>query len=542
MKRTLFTTFSFALVLLSASHSFAQPLHQRIDKHIAAGMENYESNAAPIASDEEFLRRIYLDLTGRIPTTEQARTFLKDKSSDKREKLIDTLLGSMLYSRHMATVFDVMWIERRADKYVKDSEWLVYLQKSFENNKPYDQLVREVLAADGTDAKNRGPAKFYLDRLADKDVVTKDVSRLFLGMNLQCAQCHDHPMVNHYRQDFYYGIYAFYNRSYIFTDRKKKLTFLAEKAEGKVKFESVFVPKVSKETGPRLPNGELVKEPSFPKGQEYKVKPSKTVGGVPKFSRRAQISGMLASAENELFKRNAVNRLWHMMMGRGLVNPVDFDHPDNPPSHPELMELLAEEFAAMKFDIKAFLRELALSKTYQRSSQMPSGKELPPEDKFALAELRPLSPEQLGWSILEATGMIEYNRKNQKGKVTEARLYTLLSKSIRTFETTFGGQAGDPADLGFQATLDQTLFLRNGTVIRSWLAPRNSSLTYRLAQIKDDGQLAEELFLSVLSRMPTVEERQQVSDLLANNQQTRPQALQELSWALLASAEFRFNH
>ncbi len=196
----------------------------------------------------------------------------------------------------------------------------------------------------------------------------------------------------------------------------------------------------------------------------------------------------------------------------------------------------------MKFDIKAFVRELALSQTHQRSSQMPVGKEFPPEDRFAQAILRPLSPEQLAWSCMEATGYYESQRLAQKGKATEERLYTLLSKNVAPFVTVFGGQPGDPADLGFQATLDQTLFLRNGPQIRRWLAPRNGNLTYRLLKIKDETELVEELFLSVLTRYPSDEERTQVMEYLSRNQTNRTEALQELAWALIASAEFRFNH
>src|SRR5204863_2742597 len=143
----------------------------------------------------------------------------------------------------------------------------------------------------------------------------------------------------------YYGINAFLNRSFVFVDKAKKVSVFAEKAEGEVSYQSVFDTKLTKSTGPRLPDGRMVKEPKFDKGQEYVVAPAKDVRPVPKFSRRAQLAGAIASADNAQFKRTGANRLWALVMGRGIVHPVDFDHEENPPSHPELLATLADEFA-----------------------------------------------------------------------------------------------------------------------------------------------------------------------------------------------------
>src|SRR5262249_14969991 len=147
---------------------------------------------------------------GIIPTVQQTKDFLQDSSADKRAKLIDKLLDSAEYSRHWQQVFDVLWMERRTDKNVPSAQWQSFLHDAFAKNEPYDQLVRDVLSPDGTDPKTRPAAKFYLDRGGEAHVITKDVSRLFLGMNLHCAQCHDHPLVKAYKQDHYYGLYAFF--------------------------------------------------------------------------------------------------------------------------------------------------------------------------------------------------------------------------------------------------------------------------------------------------------------------------------------------
>jgi hypothetical protein len=529
------------LVLVgTAGAAFAQaPLHQRIDEGIAAGKQSFEAQAAALSSDAEFLRRIYLDLTGCIPTVDDARAFLKDSSPDKRHKLIERLLAAPAFARHMSEVFDVLLMDRRADKHVKRPEWKEYLRTSFASNRPYDDLVREILSADGADPKLRPAAKFYLDRDGEAHLLTKDISRIFLGMNLQCAQCHDHPLVDAYKQDHYYGLYAFLNRSFVFTDKAKKFSVYAEKAEGDVSYQSVFEPKVTKNSGPRLPDGPAVMEPKLEKGKEYAVAPAKDVRPVPKYSRRAQLAQQMT--DNARFKRAAANRFWFLLLGRGLVHPVEFDHEENPASHPELLALLADELAAMKYDIKAFVREIVLTKTYQRSSELPKGVKDIPEKLFAVAQLRPLSPEQLAWSTMQATGLADAERKALGAKATEQALYAKLAGNVNPFVSLFGGAPGEPADLGFQTTLDQTLFVSNGSVIRGWLAPRPGNLTSRLIELKDASTLAEELYLSVLTRLPTTEERKEVADFLAQGSD-RTAALQDLVWALVASAEFRFNH
>src|SRR5262249_14694321 len=182
------------------------------------------------ASDAEFLRRAFLDLAGTLPTAEQARDFLKDLSPDKRARLIDRLLAGPGYARRMQAAFDALLMDRRPDKHVPAAQWQAFLPAALAENTPYDQLVREILSADGTDPKARAAAKFYLDREGEPHLLTRDIGRLFLGMNLQCAQCHDHPLVRHYRQDHYYGVFAFLNRSFVFTDKAKKFSVFAEKA------------------------------------------------------------------------------------------------------------------------------------------------------------------------------------------------------------------------------------------------------------------------------------------------------------------------
>lgn len=359
---------AFIAVCMANAASADEPLHVRIDRLVAAAQVG---PASPLASDGEFLRRVYLDLTGEIPSSAETRAFLDDPSPAKRAALIDRLLASPNYARHMANVFSVMFMERRADKVIPAAEWQQYLRQSFAANKPYNQLAREILGADGVDPALRPAAKFYLDRDADPHALTRDVGRIFFGRDLQCAQCHDHPNVESYFQADYYGLFACFGRGFLFTDPKDKRVFYAEKAEGGAPFESVFDRTAKGETRPRLPGGLQLSEPAFAPGDEYTVKPSDGVRPVPKYSRRARLAEEATSGANRAFNENIANRLWAQLLGRGLVEPLDLHHVDNPPANPELLALLGNEMVAMKFDIKAFLREIALSQAYQRSVDLP---------------------------------------------------------------------------------------------------------------------------------------------------------------------------
>ncbi len=343
-----------------------QSLHERIDELIEQGSVG---PTAALCSDADFVRRIWLDLAGMIPPADEVRSFLGDAAPDKRAKLIDALLASPQFSRHMTLQLDATINERHADKGITTVEWQAYLYQALSAHKPLDQLFREVILSDGVDPALRPAAKFMLDRDCEPNVVTRDLGRLVFGMDLQCAQCHDHPLVDDYLQADYYGLYAFVSRSSVFADPKnKQARQIAELAEGEASFKSVFTGNTGDKVQPRIPKGLGVLEPVVEKGEEYVTKPSKDTRAVPKYSRRQQLAEKF---ENTLvFRRNLANRLWAQVMGRGLVHPVDAHHPANPPAHPQVLALLAEELPALKYDLRAMLRELLLTKTYQRSCEL----------------------------------------------------------------------------------------------------------------------------------------------------------------------------
>ena len=366
----LLVVFAFLQNAGSAADSSDAPLHIRINVLIDSARVG---PPAPQAGDAEFLRRVCLDLTGMPPSVDEVREFLADKTAEKRARKIDRLLSDPLFARQWATTLDVMLMERRPNVNVTADEWQAYLLRAAQSNRPLNQVLYELLSANGADAKLRAPARFFLDRGSEPNLITRDVGRIFFGRDMQCAQCHNHPIVKDYQQSDYFGLLAFISPGYAVTRKegKKDVTFHAERAGTDLAFDSVFVKNDKHVTGPRLPGGAELPEPASPPGDEYQVKPADGVIAVPKFSRRSKLASLTTGGSNRTFNENIANRLWAVMMGRGLVHPVDLHHPSNPPSHPALLKLLADEIVVRNFNVRDFLRELALTKVYQQAIDSP---------------------------------------------------------------------------------------------------------------------------------------------------------------------------
>ena len=397
--KTFLSTQIAATLFLAASSFAEEPLHARIDALIAAA---HPEGQAAIAGDAEFLRRAYLALHGVIPTAVQARAFLADAVPDKRGKLVDALLADPQYAKWMAVRFDVMLMERRGEEHTKALPWREWLEESIRANKPWDALVRELLTADGADEKTRHLARWLLERQADPNALTKEAARLFLGRDIGCSQCHNHPRIDDYLQRDYAGLQAFFSRTYLFRPDAAKPGLVGEQAAGETTYTSVFT-KVGGETKPRLPGEAEVAEPA---PGEWAVPPNPkdaNVRPVPKESRRARLAAALGDGHHPAFRRNIANRLWALVFGRGLVEPLDLQHSANPPSNPALLDLLAERIAAMKFDTRAFVRELALTDAFQRTLDVL---EPAPEITKAAAEKMP-GLEQEAAALASALAAVE---------------------------------------------------------------------------------------------------------------------------------------
>lgn len=529
-----------------------EPLHKRIDKLLAAKASG--QTFRPQADDAEFVRRVYLDLVGRIPSISEARAFLADTTADKRTKLIDSLLASPEYPRRMQELFNVVLMERRGE----NPAWDAFLKASFEANKPWDQLVKEIIHPDANNEATRAAAWFHTRRLekvgqqeTDYPGLTRDVGRLFLGIDLQCAQCHNHLFIDEYKQVDFQGLYSVFGNTFIRTDTK--FPALGEKLmTKKLEFVSVFDP-IKRETGPKVPFGPEIPLPPPPEKPPEKKPAKPDPNAPPSFSALEALAEKLPTAENTLFARNIVNRLWFVMLGRGLVHPLDLHHGKNPASHPEILELVSKEFAAGKFDVKGLLRELALTDAYQRTSVLAGA--APPKETYLVANEKRMSAEQLLWSVLEAAGerdrmvnpggMPKASEKPSGEKPAEAKPgekpAVSLAELQKRFVKAFANPAKEP-EYDFNASVQGALFLLNDEQIRRLFEPRSGNLVERLSKLPDDGAVAEELYLSVLTRRPTKEEQSDVAEFLAKRADKRAVALGQLAWALAASIEFCVNH
>lgn len=512
-----------------------EALHLRIDRLLITAARG--KPVSPPADDGEFLRRVSLDLAGTLPTAEAARAFLASADPAKRRKAIDALLAGADYPRRMAERFHLMLMERLGDH----PAWSAYLHEAFRRNRPWDVLARELLRAAPDGEGPAGAAFFVAKRLenygqnpVDYPALARDVGRLFLGKDLRCAQCHDHLFIKEYKQGDFQGLFTFVQNAYL-ADPAKML--VAEKPlAGKTEFVSVLTQE-GKATGPRLPGRGEVAVPTFDKGKEYVTPPDRKTRrpGVPRFSPLTELAREVPASPD--FARNAVNRVWALLLGRGLVHPLDLHHAGNPPSHPELLDLLAREFIAHKYDLKWLMREVVLTDAYQRSSRLPEGVTKLDPTRFLTALEKPLTAEQLLWATLQATG----ERDPVAAASATGGKTTPLEQARAKFVKAFAGTVREPED-ELDPSLKGALFLLNDPLLLSWLTPRGGNLIDRLSKTGDDG-VASELYLSVLTRQPAAEESAAVVAFLhGKTGERRTRALAHLAWALLASTEFLVNH
>jgi hypothetical protein len=505
----------------------AEPLHLRIDAMVAAKAKADGIPLGPRADDSEFVRRVYLDVGGRIPTADEAKAFLADGSDDKRLKLIDKLLAAPEYADRMADLFHVVLMERLGD----NPEWTKFLRASFAKNEKWDAMVRKMLRADPKDTAQPGAAFWLSKRLenygqnaVEYSALTRDVGRLFLGKNFQCCECHDHLTVDDYKQQHFQGLHAFFKNTYLVNSAKM---IVGERpTTEKAPFASVFT-KAPMATSPALPGQTMLDIPTLPKGGEFAELPDKRTGtpGVLKFSPLKEISERLPVKTNIDFTRNGSNRIWFLLTGRGIVHPLDLHHSGNPPSHPELLTLLAGEFADSGFDIKFLFREIALTETYQRSSKLPAGvKDAPHAKYFAVALERRLTAEQLLQSVIVATGADPKSADLLRPKYVRA----------------FANQPREPED-EVTPSLKSALFVLHDEAVLGLLKPKPGNLVERAAALSD-GEAIDAIYLAILSRAPSAEEKAAVVKVLAKHPESRTEAIGRVAWALVASMEFGVNH
>jgi hypothetical protein len=509
-----------------------QSIEKVVDHYIDAGLREEGVAPAPPADDAALLRRLTLDLVGRIPTVAEAAAYLAASDPDKRLKLVERLMASPGFVRHQATEFDTMMMEGTRGS-IRE-----YLLKAFADNRPWDQIYREVLLPSDADPKRKGAAEFVRQRLKDVDQLANEVSVTFFGVNISCAKCHDHPRVPDWKQDHFYGMKSFFNRTF------DNGGFIAEREFGVIKFKTTKGEE--RQAKMMFLTGKIVDDPGMKeptKDEEKKekerfesFKKSKTPPPPPSFSARARLVELsLQPGQREFFSRAIVNRVWHRFFGHGLVMPLDQMHSENPPSHPELLQWLARDMEEHGYDLRRLIRGLVLSKAYARSSRWQS-ENLPRVQLFAVANVRLLTPMQLAASARLAT-TDPASLANLKPEELEKHLEA-LENSARGLASLIP-PAGENSQIGVSEAL---LFSNNDQIMKEYLADGGDRLIGRMKQLTDRKARIDLAVRSVLCRMPGEEEVKLLDAYLGRRDDRAVEGCRQLVWALLTSAEFRFNY
>ena len=486
-------------------------LIELVDQRIDEKLFQAKLAAAEQADDAEFLRRAHLDLTGSIPRVADVRRFLKDERPDKRARLVDELLASPAHANHLANIWRSLMLPggmnlEQINSIVGVQNWL---RQRFVENLRYDNLVSDLLVASaGSDA---GPALYYTSLELAPEKLASSTARIFLGLQIECAECHDHPF-DKWKQHDFWG-YA---------------SFFAQLQRGDMSGPGMQFQVNDLNVGEvKLPNTDEVVPPKFPSGGA----PAADEFG----SRRQKLAIWMASRDNPYLARAAVNRVWSIMFGRGLVEPVDDLGPHNSPSHPELLDELTQYFIDTGFDLRELFRTLALTKTYQRTSRWTAA--AAPAELYAHMPVKSLSAEQLYDSL---------NRvlvRRSQGQMPGLNLRSpLLDPQRQQFLTKMQVQGKSPLD--YQAGILQALTLINGAdLTEATTAERGPLLLALDSPLFGDGDRLETMFLATVTREPTASERDVfLKHINSRSPSEKAKAWSDVLWALLNTAEFGTNH
>lgn len=496
----------------------ATELAQQIDIQVNLALQAKQIPASPPADDAVFLRRVYLDIAGTIPPLDRVESFLNDAQSDKRAQVIDELLQSPEYARHMTDQWREHLIPSTAAAARRRHETgIQWLEEAFKTNRPYDEFVRGVLTAEGFQREN-GATTFLLTHQS-LDEVTDRLSRVLLGVQITCAQCHDHPFTD-WKQADYWGTAAFFSKVKHQYERINNVEHYGVSERGDRK--PIMTPPSHKEFPPTFLGGV---KPELNKNEPY----------LPVFV------DWLASDENPYFARAFVNRLWRSLMGRGLVEPVDDLRKDNPGTHPELLELLGEQFRLNGFDIHYLLSAITLSDAYQRTSRALDANR---EDALLYSHMpvKVMSPHAQYDSILTVMRLGDPSPappKEEAPKLSDDEKLKAIQRVRGTrdsYASFFKGE-DNPSPTSYEAGVPQALRLMNSQEMH-----RGTRVVSALSQKNNQPEsLIEQIYLAALARCPTDDEREIVLRYV-KSQPDANRALADVIWALLNSTEFVTNH
>jgi len=534
--------FCGALAFLSlglATHAAAadllapgMPAENVIDTYVDAHLKKNKVAAVKQAEDGNVVRRVTLDLIGRVPTPGEIQAYVDSRDVKKREQLVDQLLDSPEFVDHQVNEFD--WMIMQGSGSLRE-----YLTLAFREKRSWDRMFRDLLLSDAKAEESKQAVDFIKTRTRDLDRMTNDVSSVFFGVNISCAQCHDHPLAPDWKQDHFYGLKSFLSRTY------ENGGFVGERDYGLVTY---LTPKGEQRQAKLMYlTGKLIDEPqaSEPDNQAKKkeqellksLADKKQAPPKPSFSRRAKlVETALASDQRSFFARSIVNRVWYRLIGHGLVMPIDQMHSGNPPTHPELLAWLARDLADHDFDLRRLIRGVVLSQTYSRSSFWDSGRR-PDGSLFAVAQVRPLTPHQFGASLKIVTADPE-SWKQAKTPEEASRRAASLASSGRGWANQF-----QPVTDNFQVGVGESLmFANDAKVVSEFLADGNDRLVGRMKQLAENDEQVDCAVKAVLGRDAAKEEQQALVAYLSKRQDRSVVALQQVVWSLLASSEFRFNY
>jgi hypothetical protein len=490
-----------------------EPTDNYIDELVASKLKKLRIAPSGLCDDRTYIRRVYIDLIGLSPTPAEIRAFVESTDPAKYAALVDRLLARKEFTEIWVNQWAEMLQIRSSINISYKSMFLYYnwLVDQIARDVPMDRMVRELLSASGGTFKE--PATNFYQGTTEALPMAENVAQAFIGMRIQCAQCHNHPF-DRWRQDDYYGFVAFFAQ----IGRK----------QGEDYRETIVFNSGGGET--THPVGGRVMAPKFLGGE------TPDVAGK---DRRAVLADWLASPRNPFFARSFVNRVWAHFFGVGIVEPVDDFRVSNPATNPELLDELGKRFTDSQYNLKRICREICLSRTYRRSTARNASNETD-ERNFAHANLRRIKAENL----LDIISQVTETKDKFQGLPLGARAVQIADGGTSTyFLTTFGRATRETVcscEVKMEPTLSQALHLLNGDTVNGKI--RQGRVVARMLEAKKStDEITTELYSRSLGREPTAEELKKIQTIVATNP-NKEQALEDVFWALLNSREFLFNH
>ncbi len=495
-----------------------------VDEHASAKFRELGLEPSPLCDDATFVRRAFLDAVGTLPTAQQSREFIDSAEPNKRERLVDRLLGLTgdpaldIHNDQYAAYWTLKWsdlIRNNSNTVGDQGMWALHnwIRESFRMNRPFNEFVSELVTAKGSIYMN-GPANYFRIN-GDSSALTESTAQLFLGVRLECAKCHHHPFEK-YSQADYYGLAAFFSR----IGSKSSEEF------GLFGGESVVIVQTSGEVG-------------HPKtGQQM---PPTPLGGVPvddPLDRRTPLAAWLTSPDNEFFAKSVVNRYVGYLLGRGLVEPIDDMRSTNPPSNVELMDALAKDFTASGFNLKRLIRNIMTSRLYQLSSQPTAANE---SDRrfFSHFRVKRMGAEPL----LDAIDQVTASPTKFKDLPLGTRAIELPDAEypdyfLNTFAKPRRASVCE-CERAPDENLAQALHTLNGDILATKIADKNGLVTRLVNEKKPHEEIVQQLYLTALCRSPSPAELELSSQILAESPSPQ-ECYEDLLWALINSKQFLY--